>query len=306
MQVEVRVCDGMSDDGTREEVGRFTGEHPWIALVDNPRRTTPQAMNIGLREPGFDVGIILGAHAEVHREFIRNNLRVLRDHPEAGCAGGTIENVYLDAVSRRIGAAMSHPFGVGNAHFRTGSKEGEVDTVAFGAYRREVFDRIGYFDERLVRNQDDEFNFRVIKAGFRIRLSTTIRSRYYVRGSYSKLFRQYFQYGYWKVYVNRLHRTVTTMRQVVPALFVAAVCGGALLLLLWPMLWPVWLSGLGAYFLVAAYSSMRAAASIADIPGVLYAFLVLHVSYGSGYLQGLWDFFLLRKDPKASASELSR
>ncbi|MBK8497259.1 MAG: glycosyltransferase family 2 protein [Flavobacteriales bacterium] len=306
MQVEVRVCDGMSDDGTREEVQRFASEHAWIKLVDNPQRTTPQAMNIGLREPGYEVGIILGAHAEVDSGFIRNNLRVLREHPEAGCAGGLIENVYLDAASRRIGTAMSHPFGVGNAHFRTGTKEGEVDTVAFGAYRREVFERIGYFDERLMRNQDDEFNYRVIKAGFGIRLSASVRSRYYVRGSYAKLFRQYRQYGYWKVYVNRMHRTVTTLRQLVPALFVSAVCGGALLLLLWPQLWPVWLSGLGAYLLLAAYSAGRAAGSISDVPGVLCAFLVLHVSYGVGYLQGLWDFILLRKEPKASASDLTR
>ena len=155
MDLELWICDGMSDDGTREIISTAARTHAWIKLVDNPARTTPQAMNIGLRPEGYAVGIILGAHAEVAVDFFRKNLDALRDHPEAGCVGGIIENVYLDDTSRRIGAAMGHPFGVGSAHFRTGLKEGDVDTVAFGAYRREVFEKIGYFDERLVCNQNN-------------------------------------------------------------------------------------------------------------------------------------------------------
>ena len=306
LAVEAWVCDGFSEDGTRDEVMSFAAAHPWIRLVDNHQRTTPQAMNLGLRPPGYEVGIILGAHAEVDRDFFQANLSILREHADVGCAGGTIENVYLDATSRRIGSAMGHPFGVGSAHFRTGLKEGYVDTVAFGAYRREVFDRVGFFDERLVRNQDDEYNFRVLKGGFRIWLSNAIRSRYYVRGSYAKLFKQYRQYGYWKVYVNRLHRTVTTLRQLVPALFVIGAVMGALISVLLPVLLPVWLMGMGAYLLLALVSAVRAAQTPGDIPGVLLAFFTLHAAYGIGYLQGIGDFLLMRKEPKASASNLTR
>ena len=306
VDLEVRVCDGMSDDGTRDRVAMFTGDHPWIFLVDNPERTTPRAMNIGLVPEGYDVGIILGAHAEVDRHFIRANIAVLRAHPEVGCAGGVIENVYRDAVSRRIGAAMSHPFGVGNAHFRTGRKEGYVDTVAFGAYRREVFECIGYFDERLVRNQDDEFNYRLVKAGFRIWLSAAARSKYHVRGSYGKLFGQYRQYGYWKVYVNRSHGTVTTLRQIVPALFVAGVVCGAITMMLWPQFAFVWCGVLFAYLAIALASAVHAAKHPGDIPGVLLAFLTLHAAYGIGYLKGMLDFVLLRREPRGSASSLTR
>lgn len=306
INVEVLVCDGMSDDGTRYEVAAFIRTDPWIKLVDNPQRTTPQAMNIGLRPPGYDVGIILGAHAEVDRDFLRNNLEVLRTHPEVGCAGGVIENVHMDAVSGMIGAAMGHPFGVGNAHFRTGAEDGYVDTVAFGAYRREVFERVGFFDERLVRNQDDEFNYRVIKGGYRIWLSNSVRSKYYVRGSYGKLFRQYRQYGYWKVYVNRLHRTVTTLRQLVPALFVAGTAGGGCMVAVWPVLLPVWLIGIGAYLAVAVAYAARAAATLAQAPGVLLAFFILHTAYGIGYIQGIGQFLLLQQEPRSSASNLTR
>lgn len=306
LEVEVWVCDGMSDDGTRSIIERIGEEVPWIRLVDNPDRTTPHAMNLGLRPTGYSVGIILGAHAEVDTAFLRENLALLSAHPEAGCVGGIIENVYLDEASRRIGMAMGHPFGVGNAHFRTGGKEGVVDTVAFGAYRREVFDRIGFFDERLVRNQDDEFNYRLIKAGWTIRLSQRIRSRYHVRADRGKLYAQYRQYGYWKVYVNRLHKSVTTWRQLVPAAFVLFLVIGVVASLLHPHLAVLFGAGLTLYLLTGLISAHQAAGRTSDVPGVLFTFLVLHGAYGIGYLHGVWDFLLLRREPRVRSSTLTR
>lgn len=306
MQVEVWVCDGMSEDGTRAEVALLAAAHPWIKLVDNPARTTPHAMNLGLRPDGYDVGIILGAHAEVDPAFLRENVQLLATHPEAGCVGGIIENVYTDAVSRRIGAAMGHPFGVGGAHFRTGRREGEVDTVAFGAYRRAVFQQVGYFDERLVRNQDDEFNYRVTKAGLKILLSPRIRSRYYVRASYRRLFRQYRQYGFWKVYVNKLHGGITTLRQLVPALWVAYLLLGWTVSLLHPVLGAFYFGGIALYVLAAVVSAVRAASVPGDIPGVLRAFLTLHFAYGIGYLKGVWELLVLGREPGVGDRRSSR
>lgn len=306
LEVEVWVCDGISDDGTRPLVERIATEHPWIRLVDNSARTTPHAMNIGLRPEGYAVGIILGAHAEVDGAFLTENVRLLAAHPEAGCVGGIIENVYTDESSRRIGLAMGHPFGVGNAHFRTGAKEGEVDTVAFGAYRREVFDQVGYFDERLVRNQDDEFNYRLLRSGWRIRLSSRIRSRYYVRASLKRLFGQYRQYGYWKVYVNRIHRSVTTWRQLVPALFVLFMVVGSISAFLQP--WCAWafMVGSALYLLASLVSAVQASGSLAEAPSIMAAFLVLHGAYGIGYLQGIVDFLLLGREPTSRSHRLTR
>ncbi len=306
MQVEAWVCDGMSDDGTREEIEALAALHPWIKLIDNTARTTPQAMNLGLRPGGYDVGILLGAHAEVETDFLRANLDCLAAHPEAGCVGGIITNVYTDASSRRIGAAMGHPFGVGGAHFRTGLKEGEVDTVAFGAYRWEALAAIGFVDERLARNQDDELNFRITRAGWRIILSPRIRSRYFVRASLKKLFRQYWQYGYWKVFVNRVHRTVTTSRQLVPAAFVLFLIAGGALAFVHPLLALCFGSGIALYSIVAIASALHAAERVVDAPGVLLAFVTLHLAYGTGYLRGLLDFIVLGRQPKGSAATSSR
>ncbi len=304
--VTVLVCDGLSSDGTRDEIAAFTARLPWVKLLDNPERTTPHALNLGLRHQPFDVGIILGAHAEVMPDFITRNIAALRADPTAGCAGGIITNAYADARSRSIGRAMGHPFGVGGAHFRTGLRKGHVDTVAFGAYRREVFEAVGWFDEVLVRNQDDEFNYRVIKAGFKILLDPLIRSRYHVRASYAKLFRQYHQYGYWKVYVNKRHRAVTTLRQLVPAAWVAYLVFGALAVLLYPMLWPYVLASVVLYLLVGIASALHAESGLRDLPGVLLAFMVLHVAYGLGYWQGILHFLVLGRDPSAGSKQMSR
>ena len=306
MELDVRVVDGMSDDGTRAEIQQIAEEHPWIRMIDNVERTTPRAMNLGLRPQGYEVGIILGAHAEIAPDFLRENIGLLEQHPEAGCVGGVIENVYLDVPSRRIGAALGHPFGVGSAHFRTGRVEGEVDTVAFGAYRRTVFDQIGFFDERLVRNQDDEFNYRVVKSGWKIRLSKSIRSKYYVRASLKRLFRQYDQYGYWKVYVNRLHKSVTTWRQLVPAAFVLYLVLGAIAAALDPFLAMLYGAGLVAYLLLALLSALQATDQLTDVFGTTRAFVILHMAYGLGYLRGIWELAILRKEPAAGAHRLTR
>ena len=201
---------------------------------------------------------------------------------------------------------MGHPFGVGGAHFRTGARDGYVDTVAFGAYRREVFGRVGWFDEELVRNQDDEFNYRVVQGGFKIFLSRTVRSKYYVRASYGRLFRQYVQYGYWKVYVNRKHRTITTLRQLVPALFVLYLILAPVLAAVVPLLrWPL-LAVLLLYVAAATFSAYRASARRGDMPGVMRAFITMHVAYGWGYLKGIVRFMLLGAMPSRASGSLTR
>lgn len=308
MELTVLVADGRSTDGTREEIRAFAEKHAFIRLVDNPHRTTPFALNLGLRELPMDVGIILGAHAEVDPGFIRENLRVLSEQPGCGCAGGLIESIYEGPVARRIGTAMTHPFGVGSAHFRTGARSGPVDTVAFGAYRKEVFEEVGYFDEGLDRNQDDEFNYRVQRAGFVLYLDPRIRSRYHVRGSYSKLFRQYFQYGFWKVVVNKKHGTVTTWRQLAPLCLVLWCFGGPLVAAIAREPRVLWVTGIGvaAYLAIGIGMAIRAASQWRDVAGVALAFFILHLSYGLGYMKALLVHVLFRKAPGKRSRSITR
>lgn len=304
--LSIYVCDGLSDDNTRSIIERISSKNNNVFLLDNNKQTTPYALNIGLRKSIADVKIILGAHSEVHEDFITENINSLNIDKKIGCAGGVIENVYHDENSKIIGLTMSSPFGVGNVNFRTGNKEGYVDTVAFGAYKKEVFEQIGYFDENLTRNQDDEFNFRLLKNGFKIYLSKSIKCKYYVRGSFNKLFRQYYQYGYWKVFVGKKHKAVTTIRQLIPLLFVLYLIIGAVSSLLIPYALYLYLS-IG---LIYIFSGLVFAIKLNNNPKIftkiLSCFFILHLSYGSGYLIGILDFLILNKDPNKKDIKMSR
>jgi GT2 family glycosyltransferase len=218
------------------------------------------------------------------------------------CTGGVLQNEYENSTSKIIGAAMSSSFGVGNAHFRTGSKNGFVDTVAFGAYRKEIFELVGLFDEDLIRNQDDEFNYRITSNGYKIYLNSSIKCRYFVRASYLKLFKQYFQYGYWKVFVNKKHQSITTLRQLIPLFFVLFLFSWLASILISKLVF-LFLSGFGILYLFLAFLfALKKTKSIVSIISIMYTFFILHSSYGLGYLKGIFDFFTLHKNIKKQES----
>lgn len=302
----VFVCDGLSDDGTTDIINEYSNRHSFIKLITNEQKTTPYALNLGIKASNADVIILFGAHAEILPGFIRYNLNALEKDESVACAGGIIQNIPENKVAEIISYAQASPFGVGNAHFRTGGRFGYVDTVAFGAYKKEVFNEIGYFDEDLVRNQDDDFNFRLIKTGKKIYLSPDVKSKYYVRGSYKKLFKQYYQYGYWKVFVNKKHSTITTIRQLIPMMFVLFVTVGAVFSLIWPLLTKFYLSVWALYLIAAIYFTFKSKAKLTYTIGIIWCFLILHFSYGIGYLEGIWDFYLMGRGPRKSAGSITR
>jgi GT2 family glycosyltransferase len=296
--ISTYICDGNSDDGTLEILKKFTSKHQSFHLLINQDKTTPKALNLGIKSSNADIIIILGAHSEMDTNFVSSNVKTFDLDAQIMCAGGVLENIYENDTSKIIGAAMSSSFGVGNAHFRTGNKSGFVDTVAFGAYKKEVFDEIGLFDEELERNQDDEFNFRITTAGHKIYLNSDIKCKYYVRASFKKLFKQYFQYGFWKVYVNKKHKTITTIRQLVPLLFtlylllltLSPIIHYKLFLLLFPLLI--------IYFILGAISTLKMELSLVEKIGAVYTFWILHLAYGLGYLKGIIKLILLNQSIK--------
>ncbi|MBL0329971.1 MAG: glycosyltransferase family 2 protein [Bacteroidetes bacterium] len=301
-KLSIFICDGMSTDETVAIVKDYAVKHAFIQLLVNEKQTTPFALNLGIKASTSDVVIILGAHSELYPDYVSSCVEAFDFAPNIGCTGGIIENVYENEISDVIGKAMSSSFGVGNAHFRTGNKNGFVDTVAFGAYKRDVFHKIGYFDEELIRNQDDEFNFRLIKNGFTIYLFRKIRSKYYVRASYGKLFKQYEQYGYWKVYVNKKHNTVTTLRQVVPLFFVLYLLFGVLASFFGYVYFTLFAIGLLLYAAAGYLFAYNLSTDQFQITNIIRVFFILHFSYGWGYLKGMIDFFVLNKKIKRTES----
>jgi glycosyltransferase involved in cell wall biosynthesis len=303
--LHVLVCDGRSTDRTRELIQQFQS-NPSVQLIDNPEQTTPFALNYGIQVVLTDVVIILGAHAEIASDYVRLCVETLIKYPDTGCVGGVLDTISEDEQTASIALSMSSSFGVGNAYFRTGERAGYVDTVAFGAYRRSVFESIGLFNPILARNQDDEFNFRLLKSGSKIFLNPDIRAKYYVRSSFSKLFRQYRQYGYWKVFVNREQATVTTLRQLIPPIWVAYLFALPLAFLIHQFLGLFWLLGILAYLILSLFSAVRMANSVKQFIQICWSFYILHFSYGIGYLEGIIDFILLRKTGGKQNTSLSR
>lgn len=314
-RMEVIIVDGMSDDGTQEIVqqminrmttdyGRRTTDDrlrttdcgrqitgiPTIILLDNPSRIVPTALNIGLKHARGDVIIRVDGHCEIAPDYVRRCVEVLQE-TGADCVGGAITTIGETLMARAIALALSSHFGVGGVAFRIGQKQGSyVDTVAFGAYRREVFDRIGNFDEELVRNQDDEFNFRLIQAGGKIWLDPSIRSVYYSRASLKSLWRQYFQYGFYKVRVIQKRKAIPSWRHLVPATFVLGLAGSILLAMITAQ--PFWaLCVAGPYALAKILASLwTARKDWKTLPLLPLAFATLHLSYGIGFLWGLWHW----------------
>ena len=305
-EIEVIIIDGLSDDGTLEVIERLIHKDNRVKIVQNTAQTTPHAMNLGLKTAKYDLILRIDAHAFAGQDFLKNNYKAITKGSDIMCAGGRINNIYENNISEIIGYAMSCSFGVGNATFRVGGNEGFVDTVAFGVYKKEVFDKVGVFNEELIRNQDDELNFRITKQGYKILYDPAIQSFYYVRASVGKLYKQYYQYGYWKVYVNRMHKTLTSVRQIIPVLFVLGLVLGAVLSLLVTSFAYLYVSGILFYIVLALVFGIKTTKSFKKGGMTALIFPVLHWSYGLGYLNGLLSFAILNRKPSSSKKTLSR
>jgi glycosyltransferase involved in cell wall biosynthesis len=291
-RVELLVVDGASDDGTPAAVEECAAADPRIRLLHNPRRHAAQAMNLGIAAARGEIIARVDGHAIVPPAFLRRAVDALRRRPDVECVSGALATVGRTPTGRAIAAAMSSSAGVGSARFRTGAPhECLVDTVAFPVYRRATLDRIGPFDEELVRNQDDELNLRLTRAGGRILLLPDVHIIYFCQSSLRGLWRQYRQYGFWKVRVIQKHGAPASWRHLVPGAFVAAI-GFAPAALLAPALRGPLALLLAAYVLFVLVASVGLArrTGLGLLPRIAAALVTLHVAYGAGFWHGLATF----------------
>jgi glycosyltransferase involved in cell wall biosynthesis len=300
-QLELLVVDGQSEDGTREIVVEFCKFHTWIKLLDNLSRITPSGMNLGIRSAKGEILMRMDAHNVYPTNYISGLVEWLI-RSKADNVGGIsiVRPANQTPKAHAIAFALSHPWGVGNSHFRIGATEPKwVDTVPFGCYWREVFERIGLYNESLIRNQDDELNHRLIKQGGRILLVPDIRSFYTARETLGQLWLMYFQYGYFKPLAVRSVGAVMTARQLVPSGFVLSLALTASLAPWFYVMTLLFRALVVGYATLDICISLRASFERGWRCGLwsVVVFPVLHVSYGLGYLKGILDFFVLqRKD----------
>ena len=304
---EVVIADGMSDDATRREIADVASNDVRVRLIDNPGRIVSTGLNAGIAAARGGVVIRMDAHTEYAPDYVVRCLETL-GRTGADNVGGPWVARGRGYLSRAIAAAFQSPFSAGGARGHDARFEGPVDTVYLGCWPRAIFDRIGAFDEEMVRNQDDEFNLRLTLAGGRIHQSPAIRSWYTPRSSLKALFRQYMQYGYWKVRVIKKHGRPASPRHLIPALFVIGIAFGWLGGLVHPGLWVAYAAAIALYALIGLAFSIGAARKAGwDILPVLpFVFATYHVSYGCGFARGIVDFLILRRGPRPSMRTLTR
>ena len=290
--IEVIIADGMSTDGTREIIGSFVAGNPHFSLLDNPEQITPVGLNIAIRAARGKYIARMDVHSEYATDYLAKCLEVTLA-TKAANVGGAARTKASGRKAKAIAAAYGSPFAVGNARFHFPEYEGPVDSVPYGFWKKDLLLEIGLFDESLVRNQDDELNFRITRDGLKIWQSAKIVSWYKPRNSFRKLFKQYFQYGFWKTEVIKKHGALASWRHLVPALFVLGLIVELVGGVFWPPLVYLFLIQIALYALFLFIGSVDISKSKGwDLFFLIpFAIGVYHFGYGLGFLSGLLNRF---------------
>ena len=290
-QMEIIISDGLSTDNTKEVVETFKPSDIPLIWLDNPDKIVPTGLNLAIRQARGDVIIRVDGHTTLASDYVQQCVLALQCSG-AENVGGRMNPVGKNTFGKAVALATSSPFGVGGARFHYSTQEEWVDTVYLGAWPKEVFQKVGLFDEELVRDQDDEFNYRLREAGGKILLIPRINSWYSVRSQPKDLWKQYLQYGFWKVRVFQKHPRQMRWSQFIPPIFVLAVLISLLIAILFSWGWKVPLALAGLYLLAALIATLLTAARKGWLEVCLlpFTFAILHVSYGSGFLWGLIKF----------------
>lgn len=291
--MEVVIADGMSTDGTRQEIRNFTQAHPElrVCIVDNPRKIIPAALNLAIAASSGDVIVRLDAHSAPQPDYVERCVRAL----SAGLGdnvGGVWQVKARSAgwMAQAIAAAGVHPLAVGDARYRLGGRPQAVDTVPFGAFKRGLIDRVGNFDESLLTNEDYEFNVRIRQAGGVVWFDPQIQSAYYARSTLVELLRQYWRYGFWKGRMLRRYPETIRWRQFLPPVFVLSLLALALAALWLPAARWLLAVELLIYLLVLLLAGLveaRRRRNGALIIGLPLAIASMHLAWGSALLWSL-------------------
>ncbi|WGS66039.1 glycosyltransferase family 2 protein [Marinitoga aeolica] len=291
---EIIIVDGMSEDKTREIIKEYQNkENLDIKIIDNEQKITPVALNLGIKAATGDYIMIAGAHTTYSKSYISACVKRL-DENKCDIVGGIMitKPGKETTIAKAISHILSHPLGIGNAKYRLeNSKEEYVDTVAYGIYKKEVFEKVGLFVPQLKRNQDIEMNLRLKKSGMKIKLVPEAKSYYYARDNYKDLFKNNFQNGLWVILSTHYSKKGFSLRHIIPLLFVLFLIFGTIASIFSPIVRIPFFIILSIYLVLTIYFSLEISLKNKNLklflPSLL-SFWILHISYGLGSFYGLF------------------
>jgi len=285
-KLEVIVVDGMSEDKTREIIKEYSKRYLFIKIIENPKKFTPFGLNIGIKESKGEIIVRMDAHAVYEENYIFKCLKYFEEY-KADNVGGVIRTLSSknNLWAKAIAIVLSHPFGAGSSSFRVGSPKPKwVDTVFGGCYKKEVFKKIGFFNERLIRSQDIEFNQRLRKSGGKILLVPDIKVYYCPQSTFKDFLKHNFNDGVWTVYPLKFGIKIFSWRHLIPLFFVLG------LIILSEISFSLFLFVIFFYFLASIFFSFFVAIKEKN-PGLLIVLPIVfanrHFGYGFGSIWGL-------------------
>ncbi|MCX7745015.1 MAG: glycosyltransferase family 2 protein [Flavobacteriales bacterium] len=286
---EIFVVDGCSHDRTAEMVLQFAAKNPTIYLLRNPKRFVPFALNLAIPKCKGDIIVRWDAHTQYSEDYLEQIVKVF-ERTGADIVGGAMRIRGGSDFQKAVGHATSTIFGIGNSSFHYENFRGFTDSVYLGAWKRSVFDKIGMFDEQLLRNQDDEFHYRARHSGLRIYQDPAIKSYYFPRKNFRELFKQYFGYGLFKPVVIKKIKSEWKFRHFVPMVFTAY-------LITLPFLFfvnRIFVAPLILYFLLSIIFSLAKKGSPNEVILRIFIFPTLHIAYGLGFWKGLLKLYAVK------------
>lgn len=290
--LELILVDGSSEDKTLSIIKKFMDDYDFIKLYKNPQKTVQYALNIAIKNSVGRYIVRMDAHSEYATDYISKCIEYL-EKTGAENVGGPMIAKGRSNIQKIIAAAYISPFALGGGKFHNENYEGYADTVYLGSFKRETLLSIGLYDENLPRNEDDDLNFRIIESGGKVFITPKIKSVYYPRKSYGELFRQYFEYGFWKVAVIKKHKKPARISQIVPMLFVFFIILFFGLSLVSMAARNIFIIVMFTYLMLDLYFSFRnpKLSKLSDKFRLVWVHFILHFAYGSGFLCGIFKFW---------------
>lgn len=285
---EILIIDGESTDKTREiikETLKNYNGNTNVSILTNKKKILAAGWNMGIKKAKGKYVVRIDAHAKANKDFLKKNMETMsKMKDDVACVGGKLTSISLSEGDQTIGKILSSPFGIGNSKFRYSDKSQYTDTVAFGMYKREVFEKVGFFDETLERNQDNNMHNRIRKAGYKFYYNPEIKSNYYVRNSLKKMLRQGFLNGKWNIIVFRQDKKSLSIRHIIPLVFVLSLIGLIILSFVNKIFLYILVAEMILYFALGIIFAIQKTKDILEIIKMLLYFLLLHLSYGTGSL----------------------